>query len=381
MIVRKIRKLLSYKSGQIRELNERIKQLEQDNAERYSGELFTYRDINVVKSSLSVNTVPSINEYVTQRTIARGSFGVVYQAINTVSGKTVAIKKINTRKKVTSTAENEIQMLITLGRHPHIVELFEFIQHETCVYLVLELCDRPIMTMMPVKQPHIKDPYLRYYTQQIVSALSFLHDNNICHQDLKPENILLTLNGQIRLSDFGISSLTGTKIQTGTLYFMAPEILQYGKMDIEEMADIWSLGVTIFCLATGTYPFYHKCIYPLTQIILSQEPVYPESLSPKLHHFIFHMLKKDYTERISMIDIKRHHWLTDEGKEVIPEEGSIYRRSGGHYKYCFSDSLHRHSKTMRASISDETISAPKIGNLRKNKRISRSEPEHLSSIK
>ena len=316
--------VIENKNKEIKILKDKIKKLEEEQTHNLS-ESFIYRnDDDVIRSSLSVNSIPSINEYVIQQTISRGSSGIVYKAMNTNNGEFRAIKKIAIKKGNTSEIENEIKILIRLGNHPYIVRLYEYIEHESHFYLILELCKEPIMQMLPIKQPHIKNPYLRRYSQQIISALDFLHDNNIYHQDLKPENVLLTFRGQIRLSDFGLAKIGDDKFKTGTLYSMAPEVLQVETCNIDgKLADIWSLGVTIYCLGAGEYPFYAQGIYPLMNKILNDKIKYPIHFDDDLSFFLEGLLTKNISKRSCMEKIKNNVWLTNCGKEVFSFDNQI----------------------------------------------------------
>ena len=100
----------------------------------------------------------------------------------------------------------------------------------------------------------------RHYVMQIVLALGFLHSKNIAHRDLKPENVLINEDGSLAVSDFGISKVikpqSKTKSFTGTLEYMAPEILSRAGHSVA--VDWWSLGILTYQMVFGNTPYYSK---------------------------------------------------------------------------------------------------------------------------
>lgn len=116
---------------------------------------------------------------------------------------------------------------------------------------------------------------------QLISALSYLHDNRIIHRDLKPQNILLSKNGEIKLCDFGFaramstSTLVLTSIK-GTPLYMSPELVK--ELPYNHTVDLWSLGVIVYELWVGSPPFYTSSIYSLINLIVKEKVVWPEEV-------------------------------------------------------------------------------------------------------
>merc|ERR1712096_150274 len=123
---------------------------------------------------------------------------------------------------------------------------------------------------------------VKTYTEQILQGLKFIHENNVVHRDLKPSNVLISIEGQVKLADFGtafdLSKLTQTVPQTwvGTPAFMAPEVVRRAKHTTS--TDIWSLGVTVYNMVTGDLPLVANDPYQLIQDIGRHKPKlkYPE---------------------------------------------------------------------------------------------------------
>lgn len=149
---------------------------------------------------------------------------------------------------------DEYNTLISLI-HPNIIRLYDAFEEESAQYLVMEYC--PIGSIK--QKGKLTYEQFVYYSKQILEAVSYCHSLNIAHRDIKPENIFIDQNNNIRLADFGIAKhfdYLGDKSEQkcGSLKFFSPEMFQLTEI-CPFKADIWALGVTFFCMATGEYPF------------------------------------------------------------------------------------------------------------------------------
>lgn len=151
----------------------------------------------------------------------------------------------------------EIDILKNLT-HPNILRLFEVFEDKKNIYLVTEYCQGGELFDEIINRGKFEEKDAANIIKQVLSAISYCHNQNVCHRDLKPENILIDDKDRntIKLIDFGTSQVFGgdekMQLVLGTAYYIAPEVLE-GNYD--EKCDIWSIGVILYILLSGTPPF------------------------------------------------------------------------------------------------------------------------------
>ena len=175
----------------------------------------------------------------------------------------------------------------------------------------------------------ISENEARRIFQQIIFGVEYLHTHQVSHRDLKPENILLDEDNNVKLADFGLSNVMRDGIflysSCGSPNYAAPELIN-GKFYNGSSIDIWSCGVILYTLLTGSLPFNEKQTAKLYQKIRECKYVLPESISDPAKDLIFRMLQKDPLNRITISEIKQHKWFSNKLSlfQVIDNHKYIY---------------------------------------------------------
>ncbi|XP_027137929.1 calcium/calmodulin-dependent protein kinase kinase 2 isoform X4 [Larimichthys crocea] len=222
----------------------------------------------------------------------------------------------------------EIAILKKLD-HPNVVKLVEVLDDpsEDHLYMVFELVKQGAVMEVPTDKPFSEDQS-RFYFQDLLRGIEYLHYQRIIHRDVKPSNLLVGEDGHIKIADFGVSNqfegadalLTST---VGTPAFLAPEALSETRKNFSGKAlDVWAMGVTLYCFVFGVCPFMDERILSLHQKIKTQPVELPEhaDISDDLKDLLLKMLDKNPETRISIPQIKVHPWVTRHGAEPLPLE-------------------------------------------------------------
>uniref|UniRef100_A0ABK0L3I5 non-specific serine/threonine protein kinase n=1 Tax=Rattus norvegicus TaxID=10116 RepID=A0ABK0L3I5_RAT len=211
-------------------------------------------------SATSADEQPHIGNYRLLKTIGKGNFAKVKLARHILTGKEVAVKIIDKTQLNSSSLQKlfrEVRIMKVLN-HPNIVKLFEVIETEKTLYLVMEYASGGEVFDYLVAHGRMKEKEARAKFRQIVSAVQYCHQKFIVHRDLKAENLLLDADMNIKIADFGFSNefTFGNKLDTfcGSPPYAAPELFQGKKYDGPEV-DVWSLGVILYTLVSGSLPF------------------------------------------------------------------------------------------------------------------------------
>lgn len=196
-----------------------------------------------------------INNYKFQEMIGRGGFGAVYRCLNITYDIEFAAKVLPVSSaSATESFASEIDALTKLD-HPNVIKLYNHFEFEGQLILILELCDSGSVKTKIVNG--LEWQQFIYYATQILDGISCIHGQRIAHRDIKPANLLLNERGKVKVSDFGISAEVKGQMTDfmGSLFFMAPEMLEKRKDYDPFAADIYALGITFFHMITGTLPW------------------------------------------------------------------------------------------------------------------------------
>ncbi|CDZ97325.1 calcium calmodulin-dependent protein kinase kinase [Phaffia rhodozyma] len=222
------------------------------------------------------------------------------------------------KKNPLSLIAREVAIMKKLD-HPNLIHLYEVIDVPLSdgLFMVLEYCPGGILMDVPTRESLMSIEDAKEYFSQILMGLEYLHENDVAHRDIKPENILLTLDRKVaKLCDFGVSDWFGgkdgddrIKKGTGSPAFMPPESYIPEKEVHARAFDIWSLGVTLYCMLTGRLPFEQSNPVDLFQAIRDDPVLLPAGWPYEQKELVHRMLDKDASKRITIPDIREHPWL------------------------------------------------------------------------
>ena len=253
-------------------------------------------------------------KYEMGRLLGQGTFAKVYYGKNLVTAESVAIKVINKhqvkRDSLMEQIKREISVL-RLVRHPNIVELKEVMATKGKVFFVMEYVKGGEL-FAKVLKGKLNEDMARKYFQQLVSAVDFCHSRGVSHRDLKPENLLLDENGDLKVSDFGLSALPEQLRQDGLLHtacgtpaYVAPEVLRKKGYDGAK-ADIWSCGVILYVLLAGYLPFQDENVMKMYRRVFKGVYEFPQWFSEDSKSLISKLLVVDPKKRISIPEIMKN---------------------------------------------------------------------------
>uniref|UniRef100_A0A8C1GJ24 non-specific serine/threonine protein kinase n=1 Tax=Cyprinus carpio TaxID=7962 RepID=A0A8C1GJ24_CYPCA len=255
---------------------------------------------------------PHIGNYRLLKTIGKGNFAKVKLARHILTSREVAIKIIDkTQLNPTSLqkyffAHDKMIFLIFT------VQLFEVIETEKTLYLVMEYASGGEVFDYLVSHGRMKEKEARAKFRQIVSAVHYCHQKNIVHRDLKAENLLLDADSNIKIADFGFSNefTLGSKLDTfcGSPPYAAPELFQGKKYDGPEV-DIWSLGVILYTLVSGSLPFDGQNLKELRERVLRGKYRVPFYMSTDCESILRRFLVLNPTKRCTLEQIMKDKWI------------------------------------------------------------------------
>ncbi|XP_020593761.1 LOW QUALITY PROTEIN: CBL-interacting serine/threonine-protein kinase 11-like [Phalaenopsis equestris] len=267
-----------------------------------------------------------LGKYELGRLLGCGSSAKVYLARNLRTGQTVAIKCFSKLRLSKSELVNHVKReisILRLLRHPNIIHLHEVLASRSKIYLVLDYVKGGELFERVFNAGRLSENLCRRYFQQLISSvgscptqeLGYCHSRGVFHRDLKLENLLLDENGDLKVSDFGLSAIPDM-VQAdglfhtlcGTPAYVAPEILAK-KGYSAATVDLWSCGIILFVLFTGYLPFNDSNLMAMYRKIYRGEFRCPKWTSFELRHLIGRLLDKNPETRITVEEIMTHPWF------------------------------------------------------------------------
>lgn len=256
-----------------------------------------------------------IDHYILDRTLGTGGFGKVKLAIHEYTGSKVAIKIINKKliksQKISSKIQREIR-LMKYFNHPNMIKLYQVLDTAQNIFVVMEYVPGGELFEMVNEAGGFEPGLARKYFRQIIDGVEYCHQNLVAHRDLKLENILIDEKGSVKIVDFGLSNFMKDgiflKTSCGSLHYAAPEIV-LGKAYTGAEIDIWSCGVILYAMLTGSLPFEDDDKAVIVDKITKGAYVMPEGLEREAKDLVSKLLKVNPLDRISILEIKRHPWF------------------------------------------------------------------------
>lgn len=259
-------------------------------------------------------------QYQLKQVVGKGSYGIVYRAINRKTKVIVAIKEINYENdNELNESMIEIDLLKNLD-HINIIKYHGFIQKMSSLYIILEYAAHGSLKSLMSKRPEkcLTDIETRVYIRQTLHGLIYLHEQGVIHRDIKAANLLLDGNNVVKLADFGVSTKVNNTAMTlaGSLNWMAPEIIT--NKGASTLSDIWSLGATVIELVTGNPPFHNLMDINIYYAIENDTYFPPDSLPFLCKKFLDRCFQKNMFKRPSAKELLNDAWL-DSVPNAVPK--------------------------------------------------------------
>ncbi|XP_068578013.1 serine/threonine-protein kinase PAK 6 [Cebidichthys violaceus] len=250
--------------------------------------------------------------------IGEGSTGVVCIATEKHSGRQVAVKMMDLRRQQRRELLFNEVVIMRDYQHRNVVEMFKSALVEEELWVIMEYLQGGALTNI-VSETRLSEEQIATVCEAVLQALAYLHSQGVIHRDIKSDSILLTLDGRVKLSDFGFCAqiskdIPKRKSLVGTPYWMAPEVISKSPYGTE--VDVWSMGIMVVEMVDGEPPYFSET--PVAAMKRLRDELPPtvrnvSQISPVLKDFLDRMLTRDPLERASATDLLEHPFLLQSG--------------------------------------------------------------------
>jgi len=275
-----------------------------------------------------------LHEYYIGAVLGKGSFGKVKEAVDKKTRKLVAIKIIKERLLIKTpggidAAHREIELWQTLD-HPCIVHMYDHfsIEDKGKIYIVMELVDcgnlHDLVLHAPAKKLPI--PQARKFFRDLLEGIRYIHSIGIIHKDIKPANCMISSNVSLKICDFGVAERksdiplarrASTVNAVGSPAFQPPEIAS-GEEKIPDFAvDIWALGICLYFMVCGQYPFRGENVITLLENIAQCHWELPDDVDESTRNLISAILRVEKSERLDLQRIQENEWMLVDDSEYL----------------------------------------------------------------
>ncbi|XP_015846268.3 putative sperm motility kinase W [Peromyscus maniculatus bairdii] len=260
--------------------------------------------------------------------LGSGGFGEVKLACHLPTHTQVAVKVLEKRKNSLADINTEVEILQSV-EHRNTVNFFHVIDTSTITYLIMEYVSGTDLEVFLHERYFLEEDEARPIFQQVVSGVHFLHQKRIAHRDIKLENILIDRAGNVKLCDFGMARqlADGQMLEEfgGTLDYLAPEILARKPYD-GLAGDMWSLGVLLYVVVTGIFPYTGPTREHMYKAITTTKYPIISYTSKAFQIIIKQLLMVPTHHRITICQLQERQWLGNIKEHAAPETKEILPR-------------------------------------------------------
>ena len=274
-------------------------------------EINTQTNFNIFKEILFEH------DYLLGEPVGHGSYANVFLVYSNKYNQNFVVKISDfsgtKAHKIDEATKSEVDALCQLD-HPNIISIYDHFSHDPYYFIILEYCEGGSLYDILLKNGPLNLKEISIYFKQVFSALIYCHSKSISHSDLKPSNILIDKHGRPKLADFGLSQkfILGKRTSTfcGSKPYMAPELWSRKAYD-PKSADVWSLGCTIFLLATGKLPWNTSNELQMERMIKAGVVLFPQDLTHELIIILKKMLIVDPNRREPLEKLLKNNFFNN----------------------------------------------------------------------
>ncbi|MFN0316407.1 MAG: serine/threonine-protein kinase [Burkholderiales bacterium] len=264
------------------------------------------------RASTSQDTIPGdipkrLGRYEVIAELGRGAMGVVYQARDPVLDRLVAIKTISLELPKSERAEYEArfyQEARAAGRlnHPNIVTIYDIGRTERLAYMAMEFLEGDELRALLTPGTPLAVAKAIEIATQAATGLAYAHENRVIHRDIKPSNLMVVHDALVKIMDFGIARLHESEVKTmtglimGSPKYMSPEQVTGARPD--QRSDVFSLGVVLYEMLTGTSPFAGETIHAIMYQIIHFAPPLPSQINRKVPEMLDLIVAKALAKKL-----------------------------------------------------------------------------------